>query len=242
MRRRDAGGGKGSAIKNFPRVFGLGKRRALLVKTPLEQRQDLESRPPPRSLGASEPRSLGASERRSVGASERRSVGASERRSVGASNCGGRFAGKSEAKFAVGGGLGLIESRAKNQANGLKQASPGQASRKALSLSKGHERRPGWMVRKMKSPNGARPSPAVVPPRWGWVRFSRFTQGGARGSLALGSLAAGPLALCGARHTQVHGRLKSPAPGIRRSSAPSAAAPAARIGATSPLHEPLSRR
>ena len=226
MRRRDAGGGKGSAIKNFPRVFGLGKRRALLVKTPLEQRQDLESRPPPRSLGASEPRS----------------VGASERRSVGASNCGGRFAGTSEAKFAVGGGLGLIESRAKNQANGLKQASPGQASRKALSLSKGHERRPGWMVRKLKSPNGARPSPAVVPPRWGWVRFSRFTQGGARGSLALGSLAAGPLALCGARHTQVHGRLKSPAPGIRRSSAPSAAAPAARIGATSPLHEPLSRR
>jgi hypothetical protein len=77
-------------------------------------------------------------------ASERRSVGASERRSVGASISCGSGAGKSEAKFAVGGRLGLIESRAKNQANGLKQASPGQASRKALSLSKGHERRPGW--------------------------------------------------------------------------------------------------
>ena len=105
---------------------------------------------------------------------ERRCVGASERRSV--YSCGSG-AGKSEVKFGRVGRLGLIESRSKSQANGLQQASPGPASRKALSLSKGHERRPGWMIRKMKSPSGARPSATVVPPRWGWVRFSRFTPG-----------------------------------------------------------------
>ena len=177
-----------------------------------------------------------------AGADRARSVGASERRSVGASIHAVAARGKARRNSGRVGRMGVIESRSKSQANGLKQASPGPASRKALSLSKGHERRPGWMVRKMKSPNGARQSPAVVPPRWGWVRFSRFTQGGARGSLALGWLVAGPLALCGARHTKGHGSLKSLPRGIRRSSAPSAAAPAARIGATCPLHEPLSCR
>ena len=110
------------------------------------------------------------------GAAERRSGGAAERRS--GDSCGSS-AGKSEAEVAPGGRLGVNERRSKSQANGLMQASPGPAS---------HERRPGLMVRKMKSPNGARPSATVVPPRWGWVRFSRFTPG-RRSRLAFPGLA-----------------------------------------------------